>query len=236
MLDLKDSDMTEEDKKRGCKISLIGSTSAIAIIRNENGKNILYVANIGDAEVNLVTKKDGIYECKLLTKIHSVDNERPRLQKCGNPSIHQGRFEMIGFARLNVARGFGDKTLKPVGIKEIMEKFPDQKESFLEKHKSGWSISTPHIEKFEIDSTFQYLMVNSDGLKVNNFNNHSIAQLFEESENALKPNLSKIPALMVKAVRDLDGIDDITIILAKFHREQYLHLPSHPKSEERLLL
>ena len=123
-----------DDKIKNLKVDDVGSTATIVYIEKQNGKRVLYCANVGDSRCVLVNKK-GIMR---LSHDDRVDDpkEHERIIKQGG-IISNGRI----YGKLMLSRSFGDWGIKQYGV-----------------------IVDPHIVRIEINHNDLYLIIASDGL------------------------------------------------------------------------
>ena len=112
----------------------IGSTACIIYITKENGKKILYSANIGDTRSILISKN----EFKRLSYDHRAhdSNEYKRI-------VNEGGIVMNGrvYGSLMLSRAFGDWELKPYGVS-----------------------CEPFIKRIEISENDKFVVVATDGV------------------------------------------------------------------------
>ena len=112
-----------------------GSTACIVYITKKRNKKILYCANIGDTRCLLTNEK----YAKRLSHDHKIEeneNERERIIDHGG-KINKGRI----FGDLILSRAFGDWRYKEFGL-----------------------ISSPYINKIEINDDDKYIIIASDGV------------------------------------------------------------------------
>ena len=88
-----------------------GSCCTVVLLRKEDGKNILYSANVGDSTA--IISKNSIGEAISLDHKTSNDEECDRAEKDGGSFMMTGGgpFRLNGV--LTVTRAFGDHQLKP---------------------------------------------------------------------------------------------------------------------------
>ena len=112
----------------------VGSTACIIYITKENGKKILYCANIGDTRCILINEYGNqrlSYDDRA-----SDENEYNRIIKQGGV-VFSGRV----YGQLMLSRAFGDWELKNYGV-----------------------ISEPHINIINIENSDKYLIIATDGV------------------------------------------------------------------------
>ena len=112
----------------------VGSTGCVVYITVENGKRILYVANVGDTRAVLVKQTQ--------TKRLSYD-DRASDKNEYNRIINSGGVVFAGrvYGQLMLSRAFGDWELKPYGV-----------------------INVPHVLRMEIEMNDKYVVIASDGV------------------------------------------------------------------------
>ncbi len=111
-----------------------GSTGCVAIVRQEMGQKVLYVANVGDTRA--VMSKNGIAERMSYDHKATDQGEYERI-KASKGLILDGR---VG-GTLAITRAFGDHSLKPAGV-----------------------IANPYIKKHILKITDKFLILASDGV------------------------------------------------------------------------
>ena len=123
-----------DEKIKELNVPYTGSTGTIVLIERQNGKKILYCANVGDSRCVLVNKK------KILRMSYDDRVEDP---KENNRIIRQGGIILNGRinGQLMLSRSFGDWALKSLG-----------------------TIVNPHISKIEINDDDLFLIIASDGV------------------------------------------------------------------------
>ena len=123
-----------DQKIKDLNVPNAGSTATVVYIERQNGKKVLYCANVGDSRCVLVNKK-GIMR---LSRDDRTDDpkEKDRITKQGGTIIN-GRVNGI----LMLSRAFGDWRLKNAGV-----------------------IVDPHIIRIEINDDDLYLIIASDGI------------------------------------------------------------------------
>lgn len=112
----------------------VGSTACVVYITKEQGKRILYCANIGDTRcilLNATSAKRLSYDDRASDK-----NEYDRIINSGG-IVFAGRV----YGQLMLSRAFGDWELKSYGV-----------------------INVPHITRMEIDIKDHYVVIASDGV------------------------------------------------------------------------
>lgn len=112
----------------------VGSTGCVVFITVENGKRILYVANVGDTRAVLIKQSQAkrlSYDDRASDK-----NEYNRIINSGGV-VFAGRV----YGQLMLSRAFGDWELKPYGV-----------------------INVPHVLRMEIDMNDKYVVIASDGV------------------------------------------------------------------------
>jgi len=112
----------------------VGATACVVYITRENGKRILYCANVGDTRCTLV--KDLGSQRLSYDDRASDENEYNRIMKQGGV-VFGGRV----YGQLMLSRAFGDWELKSYGV-----------------------ICEPHIVKINIEDNDKYLVIASDGV------------------------------------------------------------------------
>lgn len=112
----------------------VGATACVVYITKEQGKSILYSANIGDTRSVLINS----YSAKRLSYDHraSDKNEYTRIINSGG-IVFAGRV----YGQLMLSRAFGDWELKPYGVSNI-----------------------PHITRTELTPNDKYLIIATDGI------------------------------------------------------------------------
>ena len=123
-----------DDKVKDLNVEDVGSTATVIYIEKQNGKRVLYCANVGDSRCVLVNK-EGIMR---LSHDDRVDDpkEHERIIKQGG-IISNGRV----YGTLMLSRCFGDWGIKQYGV-----------------------IVEPHISRIEINQDDLYLIIASDGV------------------------------------------------------------------------
>ena len=134
LLDFKNLFKSIDEKVKLLNASGAGSTATIAYIERQNGKRILYVANIGDTRCVLV-QKNGV---RRMTYDDRVDDKREydRIIKQGGIIFN----ERI-YGQLMLSRCFGDWNIKEYGV-----------------------IVEPHISRTQLSEGDSYLIIASDGV------------------------------------------------------------------------
>ena len=123
-----------DEKIRQLNKPKVGSTATIVYIEKENGKKILYCANVGDSRCVLV-KRSGV--CRLSYDDRVDDpNERARIIKQGGVILNN---RILG--TLMLSRSFGDWGIKDYGV-----------------------IVEPHITKIELTDEDLFVIIASDGV------------------------------------------------------------------------
>ena len=119
-----------------------GSTAVVGLFRKEDGKQVLYTANIGDSRIILCRKVDGKVWLKE-SRDHKPSDplEEKRIKDAGGFVQKRGVPRVLG--RLAVSRTIGD-----LKIKDMMP---------------GCVIPTPDVMRFEIEKD-DYIILASDGL------------------------------------------------------------------------
>ena len=125
---------TVDNKIKDLNLLNIGSTACIIYITKENGKKVLYSANIGDTRSVLISSND----YKRLSYDHRATdtNEYNRIVQSGG-IVFAGRV----YGTLMLSRAFGDWELKSYGV-----------------------ISEPHVTKININENDKYVIMASDGI------------------------------------------------------------------------
>ena len=123
-----------DNKIKDLNLLNIGSTACIIYITKENGKKVLYSANIGDTRSVLISSND----YKRLSYDHRATdtNEYNRIVQSGG-IVFAGRV----YGTLMLSRAFGDWELKSYGV-----------------------ISEPHVTKININENDKYVIMASDGI------------------------------------------------------------------------
>jgi serine/threonine protein phosphatase PrpC len=123
-----------DEELKSCDSENTGCTACVVYICVENGRRVLYCANVGDTRCVLVTSED----VNTLTQDHkcSVTSEVKRVRE-GGGVILSGRV----FGQLVLTRALGDLALKGYGV-----------------------IPTPHVIKIEIEERHKYVVLASDGV------------------------------------------------------------------------
>lgn len=182
-----------------------GTTVAVAVICN----NKLYVANVGDSRVVLIREKeDGTLIAEQLTVDHTVQNwdELRRLEDLGlDPN------ELTKAGRLG-----SQENTRSIGDYKIKEGYQDV--DILRHAAKPPGTAQPYVmHPREIDESFRYLIVMSDGVY------KSMEDTFEESRSidankvliGVMQNILKVnPKLETVADRILER-------LAKIHKDTY---------------
>lgn len=119
---------------KGTNYFHVGATACIIYITKEQGKSILYSANIGDTRSVLINS----YSAKRLSYDHraSDKNEYTRIINAGG-IVFAGRV----YGQLMLSRAFGDWELKPYGVSNV-----------------------PHITRTELTPNDKYLIIATDGI------------------------------------------------------------------------
>ena len=125
---------TVDNKIKDLNLLNIGSTACVIYITKENGKKVLYSANIGDTRSILISSND----YKRLSYDHRATdtNEYNRIVQSGG-IVFAGRV----YGTLMLSRAFGDWELKSYGV-----------------------ISEPHVTKININENDKYVIMASDGI------------------------------------------------------------------------
>ena len=123
-----------DNKIKDLNLLNIGSTACLIYITKENGKKVLYSANIGDTRSVLISSND----YKRLSYDHRATdtNEYNRIVQSGG-IVFAGRV----YGTLMLSRAFGDWELKSYGV-----------------------ISEPHVTKININENDKYVIMASDGI------------------------------------------------------------------------
>ena len=123
-----------DNKIKDLNLLNIGSTACIIYITKENGKKVLYSANIGDTRSVLISSND----YKRLSYDHRATdtNEYNRIVQSGG-IVFAGRV----YGTLMLSRAFGDWELKSYGV-----------------------ISEPHVTKININENDKYVIIATDGI------------------------------------------------------------------------
>ena len=123
-----------DQKIKELNVPNAGSTATVVYIERQNGKRVLYCANVGDSRCVLVNKK-GIMR---LSRDDRTDDpkEKDRITKQGGTIINE---RVSGI--LMLSRAFGDWRLKNAGV-----------------------IVDPHIIRIEVNDDDLYLIIASDGI------------------------------------------------------------------------
>ena len=123
-----------DNKIKDLNLLNIGSTACIVYITIENGKKVLYSANIGDTRSLLISSND----YKRLSYDHRATdtNEYNRIVQ-GGGIVFAGRV----YGTLMLSRAFGDWELKSYGV-----------------------ISEPHVTKININENDKYVVIACDGI------------------------------------------------------------------------
>ena len=123
-----------DNKIKDLNVLNIGSTACIIYITKENGKKVLYSANIGDTRSVLISSND----YKRLSYDHRATdtNEYNRIVQSGG-IVFAGRV----YGTLMLSRAFGDWELKTYGV-----------------------ISEPHVTKININENDKYVIIATDGI------------------------------------------------------------------------
>ena len=123
-----------DERIKNLNLLNMGSTACIIYITKENGKIVLYSANIGDTRAVLLSDKN----YKRLTYDHRATdpNEYNRIIKNGGV-VFAGRV----YGSLMLSRAFGDWELKNYGV-----------------------TSTPHVTRVELEAGDKFLVMATDGV------------------------------------------------------------------------
>ena len=123
-----------DEKIKDLNLLNMGSTACIIYITKENGKNVIYSANIGDTRAILFSEKN----YKRLSYDHRATdpNESNRIIKNGGV-VFAGRV----YGSLMLSRAFGDWELKNYGV-----------------------ISDPHVTKTVMGEGDKFLVMATDGV------------------------------------------------------------------------
>jgi len=174
----------------------IGSTGSIAFLMKYKSNRILYIANIGDSHIYIISNKKALR----LTKEHKCTVEEEILRvKEKNALIYENRL----FGQLALTRAFCDRKLKPYGL--VATPFVN---SYIIKEKS---ISNKN--KNEQDEEYDvYIVLASDGIwdVVNDEN--LIQILIEDGKNKSTKELCKN---MIDYSIKNGSKDNISIIIIK---------------------
>jgi len=181
-----DQYVVEEANKQN---SMHGCTCVCSLVLD--GK--VYFANIGDSEGILVAVENGTVTPKNMTKAHKANepSEKERIESMGG-HVFFGRV----YGSLAVSRSFGDaKYKKPKTSKDFV----------------SWE---PHIEIETLSPQYKYMILACDGL-FDVMNHQEVAdlthKLFEEGNDSQ----SVAKALVIRAVKDLQTEDNVTVIVVK---------------------
>ena len=123
-----------DNKVKDLNVLNIGSTACIIYITKENGKKVLYSANIGDTRSVLISSND--YQRLSYDHRATDTNEYNRIVQIGG-IVFAGRV----YGTLMLSRAFGDWELKTYGV-----------------------ISEPHVTKININENDKYVIMASDGI------------------------------------------------------------------------
>ena len=125
---------TIDNKIKDLNLLSMGATACILYITKENGKKVLYSANIGDTRSLLISSND----YKRLSYDHRAtdSNEYNRIVNSGG-IVFAGRV----YGTLMLSRAFGDWELKSYGV-----------------------ISEPHVTKININENDKYVAIATDGI------------------------------------------------------------------------
>ena len=144
-----------DNKIKDLNLLNIGSTACIIYITKENGKKVLYSANIGDTRSVLISSND----YKRLSYDHRATdtNEYNRIVQSGG-IVFAGRV----YGTLMLSRAFGDWELKTYGV-----------------------ISEPHVTKININENDKYVIMASDGIwdVLDDADVYEISKNFENSKD-----------------------------------------------------
>jgi serine/threonine protein phosphatase PrpC len=123
-----------DDELKFCDSENTGCTACVVYINIENGKRVLYCANVGDTRSVLVTCD----EATTITQDHKCSEtaEVERVRESGG-IVFSGRV----FGQLVLTRALGDHALKSYGV-----------------------IPTPYVVRTELDDKYKYLVMASDGV------------------------------------------------------------------------
>ena len=131
---LKNLFLNLDNKIKENKYSQVGSTACMVYITKENGKRILYCANVGDTRCILISESGSkrlSYDDRA-----SDENEYNRIMNQGG-IVFGGRV----YGQLMLSRAFGDWELKTCGV-----------------------ICEPHITRINIEDKDKYVVIASDGV------------------------------------------------------------------------
>ena len=123
-----------DDKIKSFNKPKVGSTATIVYIERENGKKVLYCANVGDSRCVLVSRS-GVMRLSYDDRLDDP-NERARIMKQGGLILND---RVMG--SLMLSRSFGDWGLKDFGV-----------------------IVEPHITKIDIEDNDLFIIIASDGV------------------------------------------------------------------------
>jgi serine/threonine protein phosphatase PrpC len=123
-----------DQELQNCDSENTGCTACVVYMCIEEGKRILYCANVGDTRCVVVTNED----VNTLTEDHkcTVTSEVQRVRDSGGVILN-GRV----FGQLILTRALGDLALKGYGV-----------------------IATPHVTRVEIEEKQKYTVIASDGV------------------------------------------------------------------------
>ena len=138
-----------DDKIKTSNFNQMGSTACTVFITKENGKRVLYSANIGDTRCIIISK---IGSVKRLSYDHRASEKEEQNRIIGSGGIvFAGRV----YGQLMLSRAFGDWELKNYGVSNI-----------------------PFVSRTEVDdmNNWKWIVIASDGIW-DVFNDDEIARL-----------------------------------------------------------
>ena len=134
IIDLRNLFKLVDEKVKLLNVPGVGSTATIAYIEKQNGKKILYCANIGDSRCVLV-KKNRVIKMSFDDRVDEP-SEFKRIVSQGG-IIFNGRI----YGQLMLSRSFGDWGIKEYGVKV-----------------------EPHVVRTQVADDDLYLIIASDGV------------------------------------------------------------------------
>ena len=134
MLNWKANEVQIDNELRLIDADNCGSTACVAVVRQEMGQRVVYVANVGDTRA--VMSKNGLSE-RMSYDHKGLDQAEVDRVRQGGGIILDGR---VG-GSLAITRAFGDHSLKKDGV-----------------------IAKPFIKKHVLRSSDKYLVIASDGV------------------------------------------------------------------------
>jgi len=171
----------------------------------------VYFANIGDSEGILISVENGVVAPKNMTKAHKANepSEKERIESMGG-HVFFGRV----YGSLAVSRSFGDAKYKR----------PKTSKDFV-----SWE---PHTEIVTLESHHSYMILACDGL-FDVMNHQEVAdmthKLFQEDNDPA----SVAKALVVRAVKELQTDDNVTVIVVKIDwKNENEYLAQIPTNEQ----